>query len=77
MIEAGKKYKITTPIKDSHIVGVGDVIEVYSVSWVGVKARNISIDNYGDPYDGILMFDGPYTSKEYWDLIEVCLEEVE
>ncbi|QQG33874.1 hypothetical protein ZPAH1_orf00112 [Aeromonas phage ZPAH1] len=77
MIEVGKKYKITTPVLNTHIVGVGDVIEVFSVSWIGVKAFKISVDEYGDPYDGILMFNGPYSKTEYWKLIEDCLEEVE
>ncbi|QAX98945.1 hypothetical protein assk_153 [Aeromonas phage Assk] len=79
MIELGKKYRITTPVSERHIVGVGDVIEVYHVGWLGVKAFGISKDQDGDIYDGFLLFDVPggYNKEEYFKMVEECLEEVE
>ncbi|AFN39364.1 hypothetical protein F485_gp139 [Aeromonas phage CC2] len=79
MIEAGKKYRITTPVSENHIVGIGDIIELCYVGWIGVKAIGISENSYGEQYDGILMFDVPggYNKGEYFKLVEECLEEVE
>lgn len=76
MIEEGKKYRILKPVHSKHVVGVGDEIEVYHVSWIGVKAFGISMNDYNELYDGILMFNGDYTKEQYWEMIESCLEEV-
>lgn len=66
MIHTGRKYRITTPVNSCHIVGVGDIIEITELSWYGVRSMDISVDNDGIPYDGILMFEGPYNIQEYW-----------
>ena len=76
MIYVGQKYRITTPVNSCHIVGVGDIITISQITWLGVRAMDISVDNDGIPYDGILMFEGPYNIQEYWEKIEMCLEAV-
>ncbi|ADM79759.1 hypothetical protein phiAS4_ORF0187 [Aeromonas phage phiAS4] len=37
---------------------------------------DISVDDDGIPYEGILMFEGPYNIQEYWEKVEMCLEAV-
>lgn len=76
MIHAGRKYRITTPVNSCHIVGVGDIIEITELSWHGVRSMDISVDIEGNPYNGILMFEGSYTAAEYWEKVEMCLEAV-
>lgn len=76
MIYAGQKYRITRPVSEQHIVGVGDIIEITELSWYGVRSMDISVDIEGNPYNGILMFEGSYTAAEYWEKVEMCLEAV-
>lgn len=76
MIYVGQKYRITTPVNSCHIAGVGDIIEITELSWYGVRSMDISVDDDGIPYNGILMFEGPYNIQEYWEKIEMCLEAV-
>ncbi|UYD59483.1 hypothetical protein HPMBJEAJ_00384 [Aeromonas phage avDM6] len=77
MIEAGKRYKIVKPVSNRHIVGVGDIIEISDVSWIGVRSYDISVNDYEEPYHSILQFEGPYTLKEYFEMVEQALVEVE
>ncbi|QBX32781.1 hypothetical protein Asfd1_155 [Aeromonas phage Asfd_1] len=76
MIYIGQKYRITKPVNERHTVGVGDIITISQITRLGVRSMNISVDNDGIPYDGILMFEGPYNIQEYWEKIEMCLEAV-
>ena len=77
MIEAGKRYKIVQPVSSRHIVGVCDIIEISDVSWVGVSSYDISLDDNGEPYNSILQLEGPYNQKEYFEMVEQTLVEVE
>ena len=76
MIHTGRKYRITTPVNSCHIVGVGDIIEITGLSQYGVHSMDISVNSEGNPYNGILMFEGPYSAAEYWEKVEMCLEAV-
>ena len=59
MIYLGQKYRITKPVSKQHIVSVGDIITISQITWLGVRAMDISVDNDGIQYGGILMFEGP------------------
>ncbi|AAQ81413.1 hypothetical protein PHG31p92 [Aeromonas phage 31] len=76
MIYIGQKYRITKPINKCHIAKVGDIIEISKIGRYGAHSMDISIDDNGNPYNGILMFEGPYTLQEYWEKVEMCLEAV-
>ena len=76
MIYLGQKYRITKPVSKQHIVSVGDIITISQITWLGVRSMDISVDIEGNPYNGILMFEGSYTAAEYWEKVEMCLEAV-
>ncbi|AWH14775.1 hypothetical protein [Aeromonas phage 50AhydR13PP] len=76
MIYAGQKYRITRPVSEQHIVGVGDIITISQITRLGIRSMDISVDDDGIPYEGILMFEGPYNIQEYWEKVEMCLEAV-
>lgn len=76
MIHTGRKYRITTPVNSCHIVGVGDIITISQITRLGIRSMDISVDDDGIPYEGILMFEGPYNIQEYWEKVEMCLEAV-
>lgn len=77
MIEAGKRYKIVKPVCSRHIVGVGDIIEISDVSWIGVHSYDISLNDNGEPYNSILQLEGPYNQTQYFEMVEQALVEVE
>ncbi|UOX40478.1 hypothetical protein UGMREWDR_CDS0163 [Aeromonas phage GomatiRiver_11] len=76
MIYPGQKYRITKPVRSCHTAKVGDIIEVSNVTCYGVSSMDISLDYNDEPYNSILMFEGPYTLDEYWEKIGMCLEAV-
>lgn len=74
-IESGKRYKIVKPFCEEieYRVGVGDIIEVTKINWIGVYAKDITLDRR---YDAVIILEGSYSQLEYFELIKEYIEEV-